>query len=866
MNYECHHEQYHKLIRNLRARAICKVAQTAWRHLQAKFQATTPTLVMDIASPLQNDSNSCMMRAAIHMKLVLDQWDPSMQDQNIVCAYSEKDLKLLAGTLQEAAQRRGFQFIDSNVLAASSGPPGPPGLPGLPGPPEAPQLGAYIGRAVPPQVRAPNIRPPSKLDGDEENAPDGDPHAKNSKRAIKKEDAAFEQKGKTAVEQHNIKHDDFQRMHFAKSTSTMYKQKKGHWTEFKVQVGRKLSGEDINVSCEACLVFLGRIFNGEEIAEPVVANKAKMPVSKSVSRSCVALMCVDSSSDEAPKKKGRRRRGEKQFDVRQWLEVKRPEIYSFLDGADIKNDFIPVRCNVCCKNFNCVRLSNKAFFKSHERSNSHGDNIKICGGAAHADELDDGDEVKEEPKVSPKLCCGLQLLVENGGSGASLLDVSFPISKVAKSVQSYIITGCIGVKDGLTSTVDILPTDGGSVVRAKKCSKDPQSHFASPGCCGLCLDCYTIVKDPKAQLVRCISNWVCRVDTVTLLFHRLYSSQECITKFSQELLNRDYLMHGFAGNDLQQNLSMPVLDLLKKVRLAWTCIPPPTRNAALVAFIAERIDIMSDIDVRESSVSEAERSLMQTFAASIAKGEVVPDNLKVAAKIASGALDDNVAQKVIMSSMIIHADKIKRGKTKRPCTSQAPDGIDAAQVADTTFFLSRCKGGGGGGGNMLSNLGINPRGNLTKINLQNELIPNFFVALSQLGEVVAKNVKTSVGLGGQSLKSRAYMITWDETVNHATRDILFGWKPDGSAVIIGGAWSSDEEDDKSCIDVEYKDGQAVMPALPEDDEVKLSLHFLVKRIDSNRNAFDVCMLPVHHQKSQDSTMQTVGLGEREFKP
>lgn len=123
---------------------------------------------------------------------------------------------------------------------------------------------------------------------------------------------------------------------------------------------------------------------------------------------------------------------------------------------------------------------------------------------------------------------------------------------------------------------------------------------------------------------------------------------------------------------------------------------------------------------------------------------------------------------------------------------------------------------------------------IPRIDLRSDLIPNPFCAP---GDVVQKNCQRTLELLGVPLGSRAFSLAMDETCWFPTLDLVAGLKDDG-LTYVGGYFFEDPEHDYSYLDL------AQMKAVKQDDVVaRLTQHYVLTRIDTNKHVYCVCFVP-----------------------
>lgn len=123
---------------------------------------------------------------------------------------------------------------------------------------------------------------------------------------------------------------------------------------------------------------------------------------------------------------------------------------------------------------------------------------------------------------------------------------------------------------------------------------------------------------------------------------------------------------------------------------------------------------------------------------------------------------------------------------------------------------------------------------IPRIDLQCDLIPQPFVA-SRDPEILQQNYKVSLELLGINQGQRNYVMVMDETVWHATFDVISGLRP--SLGYVGGMFSEDPAEDKSFLNL------AQMKDAPDSYLARLTQHYIVSKCDSNAHNFCVNILP-----------------------
>ena len=130
-------------------------------------------------------------------------------------------------------------------------------------------------------------------------------------------------------------------------------------------------------------------------------------------------------------------------------------------------------------------------------------------------------------------------------------------------------------------------------------------------------------------------------------------------------------------------------------------------------------------------------------------------------------------------------------------------------------------------------MGVNKR-IVPRLDLQAEFLPQPFVASRDI-EILKKNYKVALDILGVSTGRRNYCLVMDETVWHATFDVISGLR--SSLGYVGGMYHTDPEQDKSFLDVKQ------MRETPETKLARLTQHYIVSKCDTNGQTFCINILP-----------------------
>ena len=125
-------------------------------------------------------------------------------------------------------------------------------------------------------------------------------------------------------------------------------------------------------------------------------------------------------------------------------------------------------------------------------------------------------------------------------------------------------------------------------------------------------------------------------------------------------------------------------------------------------------------------VYEALRTLLAGFSECVGSGKLLEQDLELAAKILSGALDAKVAHRALVGSMLKMGSNLRRGLHKRP--GQSIDNLDEAEIQEVIVYLAGTKGQNlGSARHLLKSFGLNAQ-SVKTMNFQSELLPQFYCA------------------------------------------------------------------------------------------------------------------------------------------
>jgi len=241
-------------------------------------------------------------------------------------------------------------------------------------------------------------------------------------------------------------------------------------------------------------------------------------------------------------------------------------------------------------------------------------------------------------------------------------------------------------------------------------------------------------------------------------------TEEEITAQMQLILDRDYRKSKLAGGAAETLFKLEKFTLVDRIKRLLECVPPYRRNCALESFIQTRIKKLDTFTTGHDPTEQAAfSSLVRSFARGLASGSVLTADIRVAAKVAAGALHGDAVVNCLVRSFIDMKDKLDRGTCTRIGSSRHMDEETAAEVAFTLGRSQQSK-------ELIKMFGVNKK-SIPTVHLQVGYLPDFFVA-SRDHKVLQSNGRLVLRLL-QCRNSRNFLIIMDETCYSIAQVIFF---------------------------------------------------------------------------------------------
>ena len=458
---------------------------------------------------------------------------------------------------------------------------------------------------------------------------------------------------------------------------------------------------------------------------------------------------------DGPAQRGRPKRGQSTFNLTSWLSQNRAKLYMVLPsppGCDSKRLY---KCLQCGASVDAVRDSTNFFILQHEK------------GQRHQDSSGRDAMVVTEPSAEKALCGGITL------KQAQMLHL--PIGSISESVVFWATSGAIC--SGRSVMDSWWRRQGDIILRAHQCAADAEAakpRKVGSGCVA-CRECSELGQ--QRRLAQSIALWTFRIDLVNLAHKRLYEEAPAVTEHITKMQQRDYVRTDMVSQgECEKWVNMPVLVLVQQLRLQLLSIPADARSASLQMFLETRVATLPAGTRCLSTSDQAKTLMMRRYAMEVASGDIIPDDVKVGMKIASGALRGKglAAQRVLVSHLVGMADRLKRDRCTRihralPASGRREDPVAIVEagflVASSTPETRQA---------FLPLFGVNPRGANGKLKLTNDLLPDPWGALTDHPRVVRN---TKCGLQHcQGLGARWRELVFDASVFCQTHDLVHGYR------------------------------------------------------------------------------------------
>ena len=636
-------------------------------------------------------------------------------------------------------------------------------------------------------------------------APKASDQAKPTVQSKKLDEAASECRRKALedLEQKGASHKIFQKRHYAESIQPP----KGHW---QVCVDAFLDPTQ-DLACSVCSQLLHEARGAAAERASSMSSMPEMMEEKPV---------VPPVHEQKPRKAGRPRKDEdpaSRFSLAQYIKEHRAAVY--LQTAKSFQRCATYHCRACGCDVQFQSLTNKGKLDRHETYQRHQAGLKkLMGVDVPAASPRDGEtETVAQGTRSTARC-----------TGVSSSNPSLPLFRYKESWENFAYAGqprtnfASGESDPMDGVLLQVVSDG-VVLQSQRCTGQANSGGI------VCNECLGLSK--KKALRSYVAQKSYLVDLAMLTWKAFHSPAADYDAFTQTMLGRDYRQFGVAGGDLERLLSAPSkIDLCKRVYQKFHCIPVWRQGASLKRLMScwlQKPQHYHSHDVE----AEAYGTLCMNMTSAIANGSARELDLRLASKVAAGALRHDVVVESLVTSFLM---QIKKGLSDcvRQTTGAFANYEALAEALGTLGRSSEVK-------ELLATFKVNPK-KLPTVDLRNQQYPGAFLALNSKDQLM-QSIRSAVALL-KTAGGRPHIIV-DETTWSPSWDQVRGIRHDDQGRladgIVGGSWSPVSENDWSMLDAEIYSPQN----LSSEYLAKLALHVVIQRADNVQYTFDIAVLP-----------------------
>ncbi|CAE7389123.1 unnamed protein product, partial [Symbiodinium microadriaticum] len=573
----------------------------------------------------------------------------------------------------------------------------------------------------------------------------------------------------------------------------------GHWGQFCEQLAAKTP-----MRCTSCQMLRAIILKQQAQQMPLAGDD------DASGGAVVPADADDAAEAMAPARRGRGRppKGQDVPSLEAWVQRERKGTYRIVVGNTWK-------CLRCAKEIDCRRQaeSGKTYLMDHERSRLHRRLHDPDAGPLPDQEVPCGGVTVGSGAV-PQLdryVASFEKWVQSGQLAFAAAPASDPLGMISVSWQAEDLMlrhkQCLGVKGG----------------DAAACSK-----------------CLALTGSRALHTAAC--RWAFRIDLAGLGRALALETQEQQSKQRELMMSADYGDIAEVRKELDEVMAAQDDDrLFRMIKGKFQAIPSSRQSERLTAWLDAVLVYLSD-KAGPDTERAAYQTLCASFKESLISGKVQHSDLDMAAKVASGGLHAHKVVRCLMASFFASQEKIARGATSRPGTSQ----FFTDETAREIFFEL---GWSSGTRKMLSFFGVASKNIQPSVDYRLPLVPWPFRAhlnpddLSHNCEVTLQHLNVR--------GSRSFLVSIDETYMHPTFSLMTGLCPEAPECVIGGFWS--EDNDRSLL-TDTKN-------LPSEHLARMTLHFIVSRSDSFQQTFDVMCFPVKPKATAKAEHQLSCLGK-----
>ena len=408
--------------------------------------------------------------------------------------------------------------------------------------------------------------------------------------------------------------------------------KRHHWKHFRIYVGW---GKQPHPGCEACLQVISRSeIPLEEVIHLVPEEGQERPRKH-----------VNPSADGV--KKGRPKKGQaSDFNIWAFMEKERPNMYQKI-SAD--NEPPRVKCLLCKKCVDLVRVNNETFLKQHEESKCHQAAMSKADGTG--------------------IPCQGFLVREDAEDIADYLP----------AIKVWTAAGFPWINSGPVLHA-LKDEEGQTWIRSESCKKE--AHNVQPGK-SHCIRCEKWIKNKDFKQRVC--RWGARILYVELLHATLVDAENVRAEIISKIADSPC----FSGEMTGWEVSEANVDQLSYADLYTLCHQKMAHlqmngcNAAGVSFVEGKFRwlLRKKVFFNKGPHSEA----LSKYARSLAEGASCQE-MKIAEHVLSGKLRSDCVLKTLITAMVM---KCTRNNQRRKNSNQLP-GVSDTDLAETGFTLAAC--------------------------------------------------------------------------------------------------------------------------------------------------------------------------------
>ena len=604
------------------------------------------------------------------------------------------------------------------------------------------------------------------------------PKAKKRDQSKKATDArATALQALAAVE---IDHTTFQKEHAQEKAAAAA----GHWQAFLEAVAMP----ERLVDCLVCAELRRRALKPDQEG----GKQAGQPA-RDGSDALVGLNALDEPAAPAlkPAAKGRPRKDAALFDIHRWIRVNRPGIYSMTPASYSAK--CTYHCHACDKKVNFWSqhsLSKMNGAQGHEFSDRHTRGLaalengrrefnEVCAPAAEVAPLQDA----EAPK-----CCGISLAE---GPAADLRD----------SVQTFMYFGQPRTlfkdseKDPMAAVTLCMQ---GDVIRIQ--GKD---CLGTAG--GTCKNCRRACLLPSFRSH--IAKKAAFIDQVVFAWKLFHCDEKQAMQHAAKMRRADYVRAELAGLDVEELIggNQDKLTIARNISHRAVCIPVHRRSAALQQFLDGYL-VQAHLFHADGAEASAHGALAAALGSAVAAGAVRQLDIRLAAKMASGALRKDSLIQSLTTTFLMTCQQAMEPRQRSHSTRH----VDLDALQDALSVLGRSEQVD----QMMQRFGLNTKA-LPKAPIESPCLPNAFVSLRTDKELACTIQR---GLSLLRLCGQRSHVLIDETVWCPSFEQVSSLRSTESGeketAYVGGCWDADAKADYSYLPTsQYKAADLVKDTL-----------------------------------------------------